>query len=277
MGDVTQRRDNGTKPRSRVTVWQRPMLMWALLLIPALVIALRHTPASAAGDFLVRYVSLAHIPKRLHTHVEGVLLVPLSAVVVSFFRLTLGLRVLGLFRPILLALAFRITGMPLGLAFLTFMLASLALVRPMLMGSHYFARMSVMLCLVASALLAPLLLPSWGLSDLLDKVAYFPVIALSLTCESFAHVHSKYGLSAAVGRTVTTTVAATVLLGLTHIHGFRPALLAYPELLIAQIGTILFIDRYLDLRLFDRRWKLSAHAPKWRVPVEDTLEGRRAL
>src|SRR5262245_65281613 len=152
MGDVTQpRQRNGSKRSSRVTVWQRPLLMWTLLLLPALVIALRHTPGSVIGDYLVQYVSLAHTPKRIHAHIEGILLVPLSAVVVSFFRLTLGLRVLGLFRPILLALAFRITGIPLGLAFLMVMLTSIALVRPMLMGSHYFARMSVMLCLVASA------------------------------------------------------------------------------------------------------------------------------
>jgi len=92
-------------------------LMTVLLLLPVLIMAGKYPlfPTSAA---FTSWFSLVDLPKHVQTHAEYMLFVPLSAVIVAFFRLTLGMPVLSLFRPILVAIAFRMMGFPTGLLFL---------------------------------------------------------------------------------------------------------------------------------------------------------------
>src|SRR5262245_62043119 len=103
-------------PHVRATV----RLAWSLALliaVPALVLLARH-PGLPSSGFLEHHLSLTGLPLRVQRHLGDVLFIPLGALLVVFVRLTLGLRVLGPFRPVLLAIAFRLTGIPFGLAFL---------------------------------------------------------------------------------------------------------------------------------------------------------------
>src|SRR5436190_22734086 len=91
-------------------------LIWALVLlvlVPALVLLARH-PGLPSSGFLEHHLSLASLPLRVQRRLGDVLFFPLGAVLVVFVRLTLGLRVLGPFRPVLIASVFRITGIPFG-------------------------------------------------------------------------------------------------------------------------------------------------------------------
>src|SRR5271166_6541436 len=92
----------------------RGWLFAILFLLPVVVMAGKYPlfPTSAA---FTSWFSLADLPKHVQTHAEYMLFVPLSAVIVAFFRLTLGIPVLSLFRPILVAIAFRMMGVPTGL------------------------------------------------------------------------------------------------------------------------------------------------------------------
>jgi hypothetical protein len=233
--------DGKKKPKS---------LMLALLYLPlAVMIAkLPIFPASAAFDNLL---SLSALPKHLHHHVEYIIIVPLSALVVAFFRLTLGIRVLGLFRPILIAIAFRIIGIPLGVAFLLTVLVFIALLRPMLRNAPYYARVPVTLCLVATFLLIPLIVTKWWQAAWFKHLAYFPIISLGLTCEMFARTLDKKGMREAAWRTLTTILVAGVITGIVRIPGVMDAFFRFPELLIVQAGLILAINEYFNFRWFD--------------------------
>src|SRR5262249_43789561 len=162
--------------------------------------------------------------------VENVLLVPIGAVVVVLFRLTLGVRVLGLFRPILMAMAFDIIGIPLSLIFVLFALLIVVALRPLLNTDHSYSRLAVLLSL-AAALLAPLMIGRWWDISWFRQVAFFPVIALCLSCESFAKVLHRDGIREAAWRMLTTVVAAAIIVSIMRLPGVISLFLRFPELL----------------------------------------------
>jgi len=235
-----------------VPVWP----LWVLLLVP-LAIALGKLPASPVSALFSDVFSLGHVPTSLHRHLEYVFFVPLSAIVVSVFRLTLGLRVLGFFRPILLAIAFREIGIPLGLMFLVVVLVSVAGLWPVLRTTPYYARVPVLLSVSAAFLVVPVMAARWFPWTSLVHLAYFPIIALCLISDTFAKLIERRGLRVAAWRASATVAAAVVITLVSNIHGAMQLPLRYPELLIAQVGCILVIGRFCAWNVLDG-WSVFA-------------------
>jgi hypothetical protein len=238
-------------------------------------------PIFSASAPLANLFSLAALPKHLHRHVEYIIFVPLSALVVAFFRLTLGIRVLGLFRPILIAIAFRIIGIPLGVAFLLIVLVFIALLRPMLRNAPYYARVPVTLSLVATFLLIPLIVGKWWQAAWFNHLAYFPIISLGLTCEMFARTLDKKGMPVAAWRTLTTILVAAVITGIVRIPGVMDVFFRFPELLIVQAGLILVINEYFNFGWLNgwnpfavRSPATNSSAPK--IPSTEAIAGPAA-
>jgi len=222
----------------------------ALFALPLLLV-LAKVSGVPGSELISKGLSAADLSPHLRRVAENILLIPLGAVVVVAVRLTLGLRVLGLFRPILLAMAFLAIGVPLGLAFLVPVLALVVTLRPLLRTDHNYARVAVLLSLVASFLMLPLIVGhSWNIAWL-QRLAGFPIIALCLTCESFAKVADAEGSREAVWRALITVAAAMIITAIADIRGAVELFLRFPELLLAQAGCVLLINKHLNLRLLD--------------------------
>jgi 7 transmembrane helices usually fused to an inactive transglutaminase len=220
----------------------------ALCIAPAIMIVGK-LHGSPAEEFLNRWFSLADLPERMKAHVEYVLFVPLSAVVVSFFRLTLGLPVLSLFRPILVAIAFRIMGIPMGLAFLALVLGVVIAIRPLIKSAHYYARVPILLSLVAAFMILPLIACKLWPEDWLRHLAYFPIISLSLICEAFTKKLDEGGFAEAAWPTTNTILIGVIITLLARIPGAFHLLLRFPELLLAQAGIVLLISESMHFEL----------------------------
>jgi uncharacterized protein with transglutaminase domain len=231
---------------------QRTWLLWVLFLIP-LIIALGKLPKLPTAAVFGNLFSLADTPKHMHRHLEYLFFVPLSGIVVSFFRLTLGISVLSFFRPILIAIAFRAMGVEIGLAFLIAALVVVVLVRRLLRDVDYYTRVPVLVSLLVSLMAVALVCGRFWHLAWMQRLSYFPVIALCLTCESFAKLLGEKGSVEAVWRTATTIVVGLAITGVANIPGAMQAMLRFPELLIAQAGMVLFIDRFLNYRPFEGR------------------------
>jgi len=228
----------------------RGWLFTILLLLPALVMIGKYPlfPTSAA---FTSWFSLADLPKHIQTHVEFMLFVPLSAVVVAFFRLTLGIPVLSLFRPILTAIAFRIMGVSTGLIFLALVLGVIVVMRPLLRGKHYYARVPVLLSLVATFMLVPLMLARFWHDLWLQQLAYFPLISLALICEAFTKTLEEKGLAEAAWPTLNTVIVGMVINWIATFHGMLHLLVRFPELLIFEIGVVLLIEEYMHFGVLE--------------------------
>jgi 7 transmembrane helices usually fused to an inactive transglutaminase len=227
-------------------------LFAVLLLLPMLVMAGKYPvfPTSAA---FTSWFSLADLPKHVQTHAEYMLFVPLSAVIVAFFRLTLGIPVLSLFRPILVAIAFRMMGVPTGLLFLALVLGTIVVMRPLLKGRHYYARVPVLLSIVAGFMVVPLMLERYSHDLSWQHLAYFPLISLALICEAFTKTLDEKGLAEAAWPTLNTVLVGMVINWIATFHGVLHLLLRFPELLMLQIGVVFLIEKYLHLELLDCR------------------------
>lgn len=225
-------------------------LMLAFLLLAPAAIAVARLPQLPTSAWLNEALSLAALPRGMQRHAEFVLFVPLSAIVVSFFRLTLGLPVLSLFRPILTAIGFRVIGIPWGLAFLGAVLAAVALAKPLLRGAHYYVRVPLLLSMTAAFLVVPMLLDERWHLEMMRHFAYFPSICLALICEGFTKILNEKGLRAAMWPTINTVLSAIVIAVLADIPGVLHVLLGYPEVLLLQGAVIVSIDRFFAFQLF---------------------------
>jgi uncharacterized protein with transglutaminase domain len=241
-----------TPARSAVPRLRSSWLLVALVALPAATMIAR-LPLLPTSRWLDQTFSLLDLPQRMQHHAEFVLFIPLSAIVVCLFRLTLGLPVLSLFRPILTAVGFQIVGIRLGLAFLLVVLGAVVLLKPLLKEAHYYVRVPLVLSLTAACLVVPLMMYAWWHVQTLRQVGYFPIVSLALMCEAFTKILNDKGLRAALWPTLNTIVAAIVITLLFGIPGAMHLVLGHPELLFLQAGVVLFIGRYLDLQLLAGR------------------------
>lgn len=226
---------------------------WVLAAMFGLPLALMAAKASglSSSALLLHLTSLEHLTPHLQHKLAHVLFVPLAAVLVVFFRLTLGIRVLGPFRSILLAIAFQITGVALGLVFLVLTVTVIVAIRPLLkiIRLPYFGRVSVMLGAVAWVIVMAVMIGDWSDTEILHRVAYFPMIVLCLIAEAMAKTLAEEGMASALWRGATTALVGVLLAGLAAIPGLAPFMVRYPETLIIEIAAIVLIAQRFDWRL----------------------------
>jgi len=230
----------------------RGWLLAVLIIVPAVIMIGKHPALPTSAQFGA-WFTLGDLPQHVKPHVEYMLFVPLSAVIVAFFRLTLGIPVLSLFRPILTAIAFRMMSVPTGLLFLALVLGTIVAMRPLLKGRHYYARVPVLLSIVASFMVVPLMLVRYSHGLWLQHLAYFPLISLALICEAFTKTLDEKGLAEAAWPTLNTVIVGMVINWIAAFHGTLHLLLRFPELLFLQIGVVFLIEKYLHLELLDCR------------------------
>ena len=260
--------------RRRNNLSSRQKWILTLLLAAPLALALVKLLGLPGSGFLARGLSLASMPEDVQARVRYVLLVPFGALLVVFVRLTLGIRVLGPFRSILLAVAFQITGIGVGLVFAAIVIGVIVAIRPILRSIRlpYFGRVSVILSAVALIFILAMLLSVWLGHAWLRSVAYFPIVVLCLAGEGFARTLSKEGMRSALWRGAATVLLAMLIALIARTPTFGQVLIAYPELLIAQMVSIVVISEYLNWRLLEglnpmpvkrrRAWKKPARRPK---------------
>ncbi|NLE37633.1 MAG: hypothetical protein GX621_06365 [Pirellulaceae bacterium] len=237
--------------RSKGNLSPHHKLILGLLILLPLLIVLGKCSFLPTSDFLTRTITLDDVPHSMYRRLQYVLFVPLGAILVCLCRLTLGIRVLGPFRSILLGAAFRITGVVNGLVFLAIAIAVIVGIRPTLktIKLPYFARVSVILSLVSVLIISTMILGNRLGDDSITKVAYFPIIVLCLVGDAFSRILVKEGARSVFWRTGMTIVVALILTFCIQMPSLLTFLLKYPELLVTQIGLIVVIAEYFDLRL----------------------------
>jgi len=238
--------------QSPSSAWRTGSAAGLFVLFPLLIAVLREMPTNMISSTLDA-LTLADLPPEIVQQAGYVMAIPLGSLIVVFVRLTLGLRPLGPFRPILIALALQMTGIIAGLCFLAATFLLIVFIRPLILrqGLAYFARTALLVSVVASFAVLTVLVGKWLALDALVSVIHFPLIVLCLVSVSFAGKIESEGLRSAIWRasvTATTAVAITIIV---TADGVVPFLLSHPEMLLLQIGLIVVIARHGALRLFD--------------------------
>lgn len=244
---MTAREAEGARTRWGPEHWA----LTALMLIPAGSIALARWHGLPSANFLAHQLSLAATPRPLQHTVKDILFVPIGALTVVIFRLTLGIRVLGPFRSILLAFAFLTTGVTIGIVFLTLTILILLVARPAIQALRlpYFGRVSVMISAVALVMILATLSGGWLGSPSLRNVAHFPIVVLVLVGEKVALTMKREGVLSGISRATSTALVGVVVTVVASLPGLDRILLTHPELLLVEIWLIVAVSTLCAWRL----------------------------
>lgn len=202
------------------------------------------------GVVLNRTLTLEWVPPADRQTVNYLLLLPTAALLIATTRLTLGLRLLG-FRAILLAVGFQEIGLMPSFVIIAAVTGVILLLRPAIRRVRLplYARIAMYLSLVACVMVAALFAGPWLRSELLWSVAFFPVIILAMMAESLARTLDQSSAASAAARLGSTLAVALLLLALMNSSAVLHIALRFPELMLTQLGAIVLVAEYFDLRL----------------------------
>ncbi|MBS0197220.1 MAG: hypothetical protein JSR77_10720 [Planctomycetes bacterium] len=223
----------------------------ALIVIPVVIAACK----VCGVEFLrwaVQWCSFEPLPHEMRHRTLHLLFAPVGALVVVFTRLTLGIRVLGPFRSVLLAIAFQVTGPVVGLAFFALVLFIVVWLRPIIksMRMPFFGRSAAMLAAVSVTIVLTILVGlAFGLNDV-ERVAYFPIVVLTLAGEAFSSTIRKEGLHSALWRAGATAVTALVITAISSVPPLQDGLILFPESVLLVLACIVLVCEFLQLRAF---------------------------
>ncbi len=199
-----------------------------------------------------RAVSFASLPPAEQHLVRFVLVLPLGALVVSFFRVGIGTKTFGVFTPALLGLIFRDTrALPWGLGIFAGTVVVGWTFRKVLdrYSLLMVPRTAILLTMVCLFLLGTVILTARAGVQITGYVALFPLVILTHMVERFWTVETEDGTAAAVKTlfgTVFVAVAVALLVGPEAVARW---FFRFPETLAVVVAALLMLGRYTGYRL----------------------------
>lgn len=197
--------------------------------------------------------SLFTLPGQFQETFRILVLVPIGALMICVLRNMIGFPTFGIFMPVLMALAFRNTGLVYGLCIFGGVLVVGYLVRSWLdrLRLLLVPRLSVMVTLVICCFIFFALVGSkLGLRQLM-AVGLLPFVILTMTIERFFITVEESGGREAFKMALGTAAVAAITHEIIHIEGLQLTFFVYPELLLAVGALQLLVGRYTGYRLLE--------------------------
>lgn len=195
--------------------------------------------------------SLYSLPVEVQNVYRVLLMIPVGAFVVVILRNFIGLKTLGTFMPVLIALSFRESDPFWGGLLFTAIVALALLVRA------YFEHLRLLLVprlaciltvIILLMLLASLLLTNLGIERGLS-VALFPMVILTMVVERMSILWDELGARVAVRQGMLTLAVALIVYYVIGVSYISHIMFVFPELLLLLLAFNLLIGRYTGYRL----------------------------
>jgi hypothetical protein len=239
---------SGDAPLLRMTGLEGSGYRWRALreeLGPEELAALMSPPSPALAA-----ISLYRLPLATQHALRLLLLFPLGALLTAVLRNLVGFQTFGTFLPILVAFSLRGTGLEVGFAMFTAVIAVGYVGRLLLERLRLLMvpRVCIELCLVI-LLITGLSLTGRGLGqrDLFSGVL-FPIVIMSMLIERFAIAASEQGHRAALARLGWTALAAMLAYPIFRGGWWEQLMFGYPELVLCVMGLLVWIGAYTGFR-----------------------------
>lgn len=213
--------------------------------------------------------SLYVLPLHFQSFIQVLLLIPVGALVVAFFRTVVGIPTFGTFAPVLLALAFREVSLGLGLGLLTVIIFFGWLLRTALdrLKILVIPRLSIVVTMVVIFVVV-LMVTAFHLGE--QKILYvslFPMVIMTWLIERFSVIQIEDGTKAAFSSALGTVLVSIAAYELMEIHTLRAYLFSFPELLLTIMAALLLLGRYTGIRVTEL----------WRFRELARLKGKKNL
>lgn len=198
-------------------------------------------------------LSLYALPPPEQRLVEFLLLLPIAAIIVCFFRNVIGLYSFGTFTPALLGLAFRdLRSLPGILVFVSIVLVGW-LLRRVLDHFHLLQvpRMAFMLSLVVLVLIGSIVAANYFELPATKYIPLFPMVILTGMIERFWTLEAEDGAAASFRTLLATVLIAASISAFLSLHAVVRHMFRYPETLGMIMAAQLLIGRYTGYRLLE--------------------------
>jgi len=203
-----------------------------------------------SNRFLDRW-SLFRLPPEFQRTFRILLLVPIGALMICILRNLVGFPTFGIFMPVLMALAFRNTGLAYGLGIFAGVVLIGYVVRRWIdkLRLLLVPRLSVILTLVIACITVFALLGNkLGLREFM-AVGLLPFVILTMTIERFFVIAEEAGIREGLRTAAGSAVVATITYEILHFDPFQLTFFVYPELLLAVAALQILLGRYTGYRL----------------------------
>ncbi len=203
------------------------------------------------GDSAFASFSVSGLPIEEQSMFKLLFLLPLGALVIVFLRLVVGLRTSGTFMPILIALAFVQTSLPLGLS------SFVVLVAVGLVLRSYLSSLDLLLVArIASLIVIVILLISlfslvgyrMGISTGLT-ITFFPTVIIAWTIERMSILWEEEGPFEVASQGGGSLLAAVLAYLVMEQRVVQHLTFNFPELNLIVLAVILLIGQYTGYRL----------------------------
>ncbi len=202
------------------------------------------------NSFLTTY-SLYSLPVQQRQAFRIIMTLPFGIFMLVVLRNVIGLRGVGTFMPVLIALAFRETHLLWGVVLFSVVLSAGLLVR------LYFDRLKLLLVARLGAIVMFVILFMAMMTVLSDKlnfqpgmsVALFPLVILTMTIERVSVLWDESGPAAAIKQAVMSLVIASVCYLVISWQPLQHIFFSFPELILVLAALTLLIGRYTGYRL----------------------------
>ncbi|MEJ2433639.1 MAG: 7TM domain-containing protein, partial [Pseudolabrys sp.] len=202
------------------------------------------------GAFLTTY-SLYSLPATQRAVFRVIMTIPIGVFVLVLLRNVIGLRGVGTFMPVLIALSFRDTHLLWGLVLFSVALAAGLIVR------LYFDHLKLLLVARLGAIVMFVILFLAVVTVLSDKlkfepglsVALFPLVILTMTIERVSVIWDESGPAEAIRMAVFSLIIAAFCYLLMAAAPVQHLFFAFPELILVLMALTLLVGRYTGYRL----------------------------
>ncbi len=203
---------------------------------------------------LVEY-SLFGLPIQTQSVYRSVLVIPVGILLLVILRNVIGLKTFGTFMPVLIALAFRETGLAWGIVFFAVVVAIGLSIR------FYLEQLKLLLVPRLAAVVIVVVLTLAGLTVIAHKlgvetglsVGLFPIVILAMTIERMSIVWEERGAQESLQQAAGSLVVGALCYTVMTLEVVEHLVFVFPELLLLLLAVTLLLGRYSGYRLSELR------------------------
>ena len=201
---------------------------------------------------LVDY-SLFGLPLQAQALFRIVMVVPIGIFLLVVLRNVVGVKTFGTFMPVLIALAFRQTGLVWGIAFLVLIIAIGLAIR------FYLERLKLLLVPRLAAVVIVVVLTLVVLTIISHRlgierglsIGLFPIVIMTMTIERMTLVWEERGPLEAFQQAAGSLVVGTLCYFVMKVALIEHLMFVFPELLLVVLAATLLLGRYSGYRLVE--------------------------
>lgn len=206
---------------------------------------------AAQHDSRIARISLSNLPVQTQAVYAVLLLVPIGAFIMVLMRNVVGLPSFGTFMPVLIALAFRDTGLVAGLILFSMVIAIGLTIR------FYLEKLQLLLVprltavlIVVVILMVLLSLLSHRLGwDVGLSVGLFPMVILAMVIERMSISWEERGAFDALKEGAGSALIAALAFYVMSLNQVQHMVFVFPELMLVLLGLTIIMGRYSGYRL----------------------------